>query len=278
MRRIRINEKQYRYLIGETHHSFDNGLEQDAANIAREMCDKYGNNTYHFDVELAWENREVCVFQYQINAFGEPFILWVYIWNGNGNALKSLHQLLIGKGDIKKAIETGDISHLTQTVYHELGHLTNAVLSDNFVGQANRDFRNPMFLSMNDTEYNEITKALYRFLSRELKARCFETTMFIKLNKDKGITLQDVYDNRCSDITLMRNFIEKLKTISENGEENDKNRIINNLYRDCILDKGYGKINAPWENKCQKLIYFFSNKLNWLKKRVDKIFYDLTSS
>ena len=229
-------------------------------------------------MELAWERHEIAITEYQINAFDKPLIIHLCVWQGDGSAFKAGYKLLIGKKTIEKALETNNMDNLIQEIYHELGHLTNTFKSKDFYGQGKRDFKSPMFLSMGDEDYKEMHKILYRFLTRELKARCFETTMFIKLNKDKGITIQDVYDNRCSDITMMRNFIKRLENISENGEENDKFNVIRSLYSDCIIDNGYGKSNVTWETKCQKLIFFFTNKLNWLKKRVDKIYYDLTSS
>jgi hypothetical protein len=150
--------------------------------------------------------------------------------------------------------------------------MTNGVYGGE--GEGRRDFKTPFFTKMDNNMYEKFSKHLYRFLSRELKARCFETTMFLKNNANRNITLQDVYDNRCSDISMMRRFVKTLKYISSLGENKDTMNIINQLYRDCI-DRFR---NPSWDNKCRKLIMFFENKLQWLKKRVDKIYYDFKSN
>jgi hypothetical protein len=75
----------------------------------------------------------------------------------------------------------------------------------------------------------------------------------------------------------MKNFMKVLEILEENGEKNDTYNIINELYYDCVVRKNWGKRNASWDNKCRKLILFFGDKLNWLKKRIDKIFYDYVS-
>lgn len=68
---------------------------------------------------------------------------------------------------------------------------------------------------------------MYRFNTRELKARCFETKMF--LMKNKNVTLKDVYDNRCSDLTLMGDFIKELETIYNEGEESKDFSLLNSV-------------------------------------------------
>ncbi len=275
MRTIKITEGQYRRLLGERHHSYDNGLQDAAVEIVRRLCDKYDRLvdelSRHRTVEAFWQPLET------FNGGGYAYHLKVAVVPGNSTALDRQHRLLVGIDEVRNAVESGDTNRLSQLVYHEMGHLTNIKKSRDLYGSTNntkRDFNTPLFLGMDNEKYNEINKSLYHFVLRELRARCFETTMFIKLNK--GVSLQDVYDNRCSDITFMRSFIDRLKGLAQGGEENDEYGVIDRLYRECVYNKGGGKRGASWENKCRKTITFFENRLNWLKNRVDKIYYDLT--
>lgn len=273
MKKIIVNEGQYR-LINEYHHSYDNGLQNAAIEIANAICELakkgWANNLiglYDNDYKLSESP-----FLYTLNCFNKPIILRVYAWSiGEAAAHASQNKIYVGNKLILDALENNNIEYLTQTIYHELGHLTNEVYGGQSEGK--RDFLTPIFPKMPNNIYEKISKALYRFLSRELKARCFETTMFLKNNANRNITIQDVYDNRCSDISMMRRFIKTLKYLSSLGENNETAAyIINQLYKDCI-DKFK---NPSWDNKCRKLIMFFEIKLQWIKKRIDKIYYDYT--
>ena len=278
MKTIKINEMQYRHLLGEHHHSFDEGLQDVSQEIARRLCSKYEK----LSDGLLYDN-VVDAFYQPIRAFdcdNWSYRIPVKVYDGECTMLEFPNNLIVGIEEIRKAVENNNTDYLSQLIYHEMGHLVNMKKSYDFHGMtknSKKDFLTPLYLGMDNDEYKKIDRILYRFQARELRARCFETTMFIKLNRDKGITLQDVYDNRCSDITMMRNFVDTLKGIAQAGEENDTQKIISGLYRECVYEKN-GKYGASWENKCRKVIYFFEQKLNWLKKRVDKIYYDFMHS
>lgn len=287
MKRININEIQYRKLLNEFHHSYDNGLQDAAIEIANKACELYSNDYsgfrklcsyYGVDGELS----EI-PFRYDVsNIVGEELVLTIFCWSLPHNLafVPEWRKLYIGRGEIHDAIESGDMTKLVQQIYHELGHMINFVSAErnkpSYIpnSQSRRDFSTPLFLRMDDEMYRKMSRLVYKFLSGELKARCFETTMFLKMNRGRNITLQDVYNDRCSGITDMRKFMNILEKVYEGGEENDKYNIINSFYDECIRKKGNGKMNASWDNKWRKLNMFFSGKLDWLKSRVDKIYYD----
>ena len=293
MKKININESQYNGLLREYHHSYDEGLQNNAIEISNKACElfKAKDNLFRalvpqYDAEYSLSNTP---FLYQLDCFKKPVTIRVYAWSlGDKLAyVPRYNSLYIGVDVIKNAIETNDNTKLIQQVYHELGHLTNNIFADETDSdkplylrrnsQSQRDFSTPIFAKVqNQTTYENLRKTLYLFLSNEMKARCFETAMYIKeMNKQgKRISLEDVYNDRCSGIAKMKNFIKVLKILEEKGENKDTYNIINELYYDCVVRKNWGKRNASWVNKCRKLILFFGDKLNWFKKRVDKIFYD----
>lgn len=270
MKKILINEGQYK-ILNEYHHAYDNGLQNDAVEIANEVCELVKKGwTKYMQMQFDSDYKLSSPYTYTLKCFGESKKLYVYAWNEpEACAYVYPNKLYIGTQVINDSLENGNKEYLVQSIYHELGHLTNGVYGG--YSQGNRDFKKPTFFKIkNDKLYQKITKCLYRFLSRELKARCFETTMFLKNNMNRNITIQDVYDNRCSDISMMRRFVKTLKRISSLGESGDTMNIINELYKNCINNYK----NPSWDNKCKKVILYFENKLQWFKKRIDKIYYD----
>lgn len=132
-----------------------------------------------------------------------------------------------------------------------------------------------MLLKLDSEKYQNIMKILYRFKLHEMKARCFETTMFLKQNINNNISLKNVYDNRCSDITLMQNFIDFLKSnIQQNNTNQENQYIITELYNTIYNKFFFNKSNLNTQQMANKLFKHFQKKLLWFKNRIDKIYYD----
>ena len=277
MKKININENQYSTLL-EYHHAYGKGLEQDAENIAYIATDMFKNNyglkTYYIQsldkkIDVKLVDSSICA----CDNYGE-FIQ-------------------ISKKYTEEAISSNDIQRLSSLIYHELGHLTNILkCNDNKewfnTSQTRKDFTDPLFLFLDTADYEKIMTMLYRFHSRELKARCFETTMFLKKNKNPNITIQDIYNDRCSDITMMREFLSLLKQGEIEGPESKYGKILNDIgkstwQREMRFKKyspntkktyQYNNGRVSWKYNAKNTINYFTKRYLWLKKRIDKIFYD----
>lgn len=246
-------------LLYEYHHAYDNGLYQDAINIGNEIIKNRING---------W-NDENTPIKYETNSFGEEIIINIYLTDSNVNQYHAYSAIKISKQTVDDAIETNDNSRLLSAIYHELGHMTNVKKSNDNLSQIRTDLYEPLFIKLPQEEYRNMTKILYRFRKSEMKARCFETTMLLRQNPN--LSLQDVYDNRCSNITLMRNFIQYL---TSNGNNDEKyTYIITELYK-SIAKKVFFKEKPTIESMKKKVVTYFNNKLQWLKNRIDKIYYD----
>ena len=259
--RISLTENELRKIIlTEIHHAFDEGLIEIADNIASyfiNMADDISNyiqnpNNYVEDLSKVFNCGQTIgnmLFKLSkgTNCGYDPAHNSIYI--GVDNILAKNQQAL------------------ASLIYHELGHKINHVKSDSS-SQLKKDFNTPLFLSMKDEDYKDISRKIYRFQTRELKARCFEATMWLKQN-DKIPTLKEYYDNRCTDITLMKEFIDYLKSCNEN--------IIDSLYKEIIPD-GFWKAkrnpNITSDIKRNKVLTWFTTQYKWFKKRIDKIYYD----
>lgn len=273
IKKVHINESQYNRLLIEYHHAYGNGLDEDAENIAMIAMKKYKERLSNISPT-----------RYHIKEFG--ITIYIRLVNGRVCACSNYGDFInVGIENIKEAIESNDIQRLASLIYHELGHLTNIVKSDYSRSETKEDFRVPLFLHLNDEEYRDMQIILYRFHDREMKARCFETTMFLKKNKNPNITIQDVYNDRCSDIAMMRGLIKMLEQGAEEGPESKYGKILNSLshytwennarfnrYDRRVNGKYVDKIR--WKLKCRNTINYFTRKYEWLKKRIDKIFYD----
>lgn len=263
-----LKEEQFnRAIIKEYHHAYGNGLEQDAENIAQIAIDmdkrNYGVKKYHIKsldvlIDIKLVDSKVC----GCSNYGD--------------------YIQIGKMYADEAIETKNTQRLSSLIYHELGHLVNFIKSNFSHGQTKRDFLNPLFLHLSDEEYKDIQVILYRFHTRELKARCFETVMFLKKNRDPNISIEDIYKDRCSDIYMMRGFINLLKQGAQEGPDSKYGKILSGLSR-YTWEKNArsgkyriwgGNEKITWKFKCKNTINYFEQRLRWLKKRIDKIFYD----
>ena len=211
MKTIKINEMQYRHLLGEHHHSFDEGLQDVSQEIARRLCSKYEK----LSDGLLYDN-VVDAFYQPIRAFdcdNWSYRIPVKVYDGECTMLEFPNNLIVGIEEIRKAVENNNTDYLSQLIYHEMGHLVNMKKSYDFHGMtknSKKDFLTPLYLGMDNDEYKKIDRILYRFQARELRARCFETTMFIKLNrfafKCKLSAAGKYKLNGCSDRSILQSF------------------------------------------------------------------------
>ena len=259
--KISLTESELRKIIlTEIHHALDEGLIEVADNIASyfiNMADdisKYTQNPNNYVEDLS-----------KVFNCGQTIgdMLFRLVKGTNCGYDPAHNSIYIGIDNIL----TKNQQALASLIYHELGHKINHVKSDSS-SQLKKDFDTPLFLSMKDDEYKDISRKIYRFQTRELKARCFESTMWLKHCKEIP-SLKEYYDNRCTDITLMKEFIDYLKSCNEN--------IIDSLYKEIIPD-GFWKVihnpNITSDIKRNKVLTWFITQYKWFKKRIDKIYYD----
>lgn len=259
--RISLTESELRQIIlTEIHHALDEGLIEVADNIASyfiNMADdisKYTQNPNNYVEDLS-----------KVFNCGQTIgdMLFRLVKGTNCGYDPAHNSIYIGIDNIL----TKNQQALASLIYHELGHKINHIKSDSS-SQLKKDFDTPLFLSMKDDEYKDISRKIYRFQTRELKARCFEATMWLKHCKEIP-SLKEYYDNRCTDITLMKEFIDYLKSCNEN--------IIDSLYKEIIPD-GFWKVihnpNITSDIKRDKVLTWFITQYKWFKKRIDKIYYD----
>jgi hypothetical protein len=275
MKIIKVNESQFsKCFINEYHHAYGNGLEKDAENIANMLCDYYSRG---WKAYLDVNNGHTSGFpiSYQTSALGNEMYISIFLTTLDCSFYVTNAIIVIDENTVVDAIKSKNIQKLTSYIYHELGHMTNVIKSNN-VNQAKKDFETPSFFKMNNQEYQDARYILYRFHTRELKARCFETTMFLKHNNNPNITIQDIYNNRCSDITVMKEFVYHLKNIASQGKNGDDSYIINDLFKETCGKKldAHTRDIVSWDKKCQTTIWYFEKRYLWLKKRIDKIFSD----
>lgn len=242
-------------LLSEYHHSYD-AIYNDALNIGN-LIIKYRKN--------GWDGNEPI--KYVSNSFGNETRITIYLIDGEVNQYHIWNTLKISKSVVDRAIESNDKSKLLSAIYHELGHMTNVIKSNN-ISQIRTDFNVPYFFKLSQDEYIKMSKILYRFRQSEMKARCFETTMLLRQRPD--MTLQEIYDNRCSDITMMQDFINYLKS-NENSEK--YNYIITELYK-TLFNKIFTVNQVNIDKMKIRVIKYFTKKLLWFKKRIQKIYYD----
>lgn len=253
--------------LNEYHHSFDNGLYQDAINIGEKILDLRSKN---------WNSMNS--FTYKLSSLtldkNEPFNISVSLVDGNVSQFHAWRQIKISKTLVDDILNQGKSKDkLFAAIFHELGHLIT-LNKANSLSVLSPDFKNPLMLKMSDENYKNLTKILYRFRKNEMDARCFETSMFLKQNIDNNISLKELYDNRCSDITMMQNFVNYLFKLSNNIVNNDDKYTIDGLYKTIFKKPFFQKNNLSHEIMAKKLYFFFNKKLINFKKKIDKIYYD----
>jgi hypothetical protein len=176
---------------------------------------------------------------------------------------------------VSEELLNNSFQSLSSLIYHELGHRTNYIKSNKNIGELNRDFNKPSFFNIHDEEqYKDILKIIYSFQTRELKARCFETTMFLN-NTNHKIPLEQLYSERCTNIYNMKLFIEYIQNIINEGESSNDAYIIRDIYREMMRNK-YAKVRIikSYPYMCKYVLNYFTKQYNMFKKRIDKIHYD----
>lgn len=261
-KRHRLTESEVeRIVLKEAHHALDSGLISAALNITSWLLSLNTDSPYLTQ-------------QYKVFDCGVVGRTNIMIWRGDQCAYDA------GAGCIKVGadlVKRGNKKELASMIFHELGHKVNHVKSDS-ASQLKKDFENPLLLSMKETDYKEICRDIYRFHSRELKARCFEATMWLKKSmeaNDKMPTLDEYYSARCTDINMMKNFISQLKQIASEGEDGESAKIIDGLYREMDKDSVFSKNRKPFDQRAQIVLGWFEKQFSWFKKRADKIYADV---
>lgn len=257
-------------LIAEFHHAMDNGLEDDARNISKIAIGMYKNDL--LDPYTPIPTSIKYSRSYESKSLGTRIMIWLSD-QLTATVYKAPNSLYIPTDKIEESLRSSDLSLLTQLIYHELGHITNYVKADN-INQTALDFNPPMFLDADDKEYDRLHKVLYRFQTREMKARCFETRMYLRNNQENLPSIEDVYSNRCSDLAMMRQFLDELREIAMEGDKSPKSYIIKSLSRDTWMKNRLDRKSNRWDIMCKNTLRYFNHRYEWLKKRIDKIYSD----
>lgn len=248
---------EIRTVLNEYHHANDDGdIQKKCEDTARYMIDNYGEILHNGRTNPK-----------------DDFILYVRICKEIPDDCyfdPNTQTVHVGYNALLRCAKDNDVRRLASFLYHELGHKTNFVKSDR-QSQIKADIKPPLMISFDDEIYKAYAKVLYRFNMREMKARCFEATMFLK-QSDMLPTLEEYYGDRCTDITMMRQFIEHIRQMTYNPDGRDE-EIIDQLFH--VLNKQPSfRRKVSREEKGEKLIKFFTKKYMWFKKRVDKIYSD----
>lgn len=246
-------------LIREYHHSNDDGnIQKLCINTAKYMIDNYEaiiHNGWCYGIEN--ETIDVGIWKESPNTA---------CYDPTTGAVK------VGKKLLMQCAEENDVRRLASLIYHEIGHKTNHTKS-NSAREIFKDVYVPMFMKFDQDVYEAYSKVLYRFNTREMKARCFEATMFLK-QSDTLPSLEEYYGDRCTDLTMMRQFIEMLTSMTRNqNPSNEDKYVIDELYKGTF-NKAFRSGNVPHNVKGEKLIKYFMMKYKWFKTRIDKIYYD----
>jgi hypothetical protein len=254
-----IIHRSLKKALNEIHHAQDNGLFQVATKITEEFIEMYDNGIIERHKKSDAENPF-----YK----DRPFILYIDPNYGNDScAIDVQYNKIIAS---KKSIENNSKERLASLIFHELGHAVN--YHNGGIRQNEKDFEQPLFLSYREDEYRETLRTIYLFYTRELKARCFETTMFLKQLPDTP--LKQLYDERCTGLNKMKAFINRLTQAAREGQDGKDSYLIEEL-SGKFFDL-YSRLNnkPSWNDKCRVIINWFTKQYQWLKKRVDKIYYD----
>lgn len=180
--------------------------------------------------------------------------------------------IFVGDALIEEINSMDGYRRLASLLFHEIGHRINFIKSGHSIKEISKDFEMPWFpSSISQEEDKKLLRYIYRFNTRELKARCFETTMFLK-QSDPLPSLKELYADRCTDIDMMREFISMLETAAQEGESGQQAYLIDSifikLYENRMADK------KDWFYKCKIVLNYFYKQFNWFKKRIDKIYCD----
>lgn len=257
----------------EYHHAVGGSLETDAYEIMKIAFEMFRMDLidYGNKIPTASGYRRV----YKSSNFKRPILIFLSDKLECGMFNASNYAIYIPTSYMKDALMSNDSSRLSQVIFHELGHIVNYTKTDN-MSALRRDFKIPLFLGKSEDEYKRLSHVLYRFQGNEMRARCFETRMFLKNHIGSLPSLEEVYNNRCSDISLMRNFLSELRQIANEGENSERADIMKSLSRDTWCKQRWfgGRYSNKWNIVCKNTIRYFEHRFNWLKRRVDKIYAD----
>lgn len=250
--------------INEWHHAMDNGLKQDAENIVKKLFDMYneGYKLPYFSYNVQSLKRSMGV-----DTMSEVTSTAFNTYTG---------ALCVNKYELSNAVSNGQegFQRLASLIYHELGHAVNYYNamknSGNYEKEAGMDIKTPIFGNADKKTYEWLRHSLYRFQKRELKARCFEATEFLN-TAVKPVTLQELYNNRCTDITLMRQFVDYLSNIQNSSSDS---YIIDDLYIEITSKSSFDIKNIDWNKKYKRVVSFFKSRLDDFTKRINKIYTD----
>lgn len=257
-----INESINKLLIREYHHSNDeDNLQQMCVNTARYLIDNCGEVMFKGYVEGV-DGKMVGVTVIKDHSKEASFAAY-------DPTTGVVH---VGDKTIMKCAESNDVRRLASLIYHEFGHQTNHIKS-NSAREIQKDVYTPMFIEFGQDVYEAYSKVLYRFNDREMKARCFEATMFLKQSETLP-SLEEYYSDRCTDVRMMRQFIGMLKNMATKRNA-DNEYVIGELFNNTLMKGSFKKRQkVPYEVMARKVIEYFTRKFDWFKRRVDKIYYD----
>lgn len=256
-----ITETIDKFLLREYHHTTDNGLVDDCNLIYdgfKSMVEKGCDNGL-------WVNVPSIESRFQLS-LTDKF---------KGAAIDSLKKIIyLNKTDFIKSLEdNNEKKEVLSNIYHELGHWVQIQKSDR-LSIVSPSFQKPLFLPLKQDEYEKLLRKLYCFHNRELKARFYGTYMWLKQHNGENISIQDVYDSYACRLTPMREILSMLDEVAKEGEQGPRAFIIKNLYKETYCKNRVCRTDATFEKKAQRVIYYFTKRYNYFKKRIDKIFYD----
>lgn len=251
-------------LLVETHHaSRENDIEGKAVELAKFLIQNVDKAI------IAQENNLT---------FNTPDSLPHILLNDGTRCayIPNTNTVSIGIERITNAAQNNDIRRLASLIFHEMGHQVNVVKSNKAASEIVSDFEKPFFFKMPDNEYKDTLSTIYIFYTRELKARCFEATMFLK-QSDVLPSLEEYYSDRCTDITRMKNFIERLENAANQGKDGPDAHLIKDIATEMNRKK-VGNTHVPespsFNSQSRMVIGWFKRQFDWFKRRIDKIYAD----
>lgn len=265
-----ITETINRFLLREYHHTTDNGLIDDCNLIydrikylVEHYIDEYSDDFFRKGIV-------------ELPSLGERFIVCLTD-NLKGAALDGIRKYIyINKTEAAQSLKNDKVrKEVFSNIYHELGHWIQIQKSDR-LAVTQTSFSRPYFKKLNAEKYQNITRKLYCFHDRELKARFYGTYMWLKQHNGENISIQDVYDSYACRLTLMRETLSMLNDIAQQGEQDSRAYIIKDLYKVtyCKNRTTNRAENASFEKQAQRVIYYFTKRYNFFKKGIDKIYCD----
>lgn len=257
-----IIKEAVRKSLLEFHHGSNNDLYDDCIDIANTVVDGYKKNGKSFKKEI------LC------GSLDDTTILIVICGGDNCAYDFSANIIYIGEDILKE----GDFSYLVQLIYHELGHCLNYTFSGG-KDRLRADTRPSLFLHLDKPEYENMLKVLYRFNLREMKARCFEATAYLRRytesNDGKVPSIKEYYNNRCTDIKMMYDFIKEVEEYDVNDKESVGYKNISSIFLSIEVFKHNIKgFNKDQSFKKKFILFYLKKRFKWFKNRVDKIYCD----